>query len=260
MPGEQQVAVAIASSLPQRSPRWPPGGAAGSPPLTASWTRERVRRRTSWSAFHRPGTSPRRSGSGPRWSRLVNAARPTRPPRRRRSRPPRRRLRPRPGGIPEALAHRDAGAVPDASSRHHARRGEFQGPTSSISARGSASLIELEPGRYHLRLEDFSVRNGPDLYVYLSTAAHLADDLLELGRLKATDGRSIRPPSGHRIRRFGARSSGANSSAICSRSPRSEVRAEAVHPLLERVPSRSQTPRHGCGQKRSSTHSDSSHG
>ena len=28
-------------------------------------------------------------------------------------------------------------------------------------SRGSASLIELEPGRYHLRLEDFSVRNGP---------------------------------------------------------------------------------------------------
>ena len=41
------------------------------------------------------------------------------------------------------------------------------------------------PGRYHLRLEDFSVRNGAlDLYVYLSTAADdYADDSLELGRL-----------------------------------------------------------------------------
>ena len=39
------------------------------------------------------------------------------------------------------------------------------------------------------------------------------------------------------------------SSAIRSRSlgPR-DRRARAIHPLLERVPSRSQTPRHGCGQ------------
>jgi hypothetical protein len=47
----------------------------------------------------------------------------------------------------------------------------------------------VAPGRYHLRLEDFSVRNGPDLYVYLSTAADdYADDALEVGTLKATDG------------------------------------------------------------------------
>ena len=50
-------------------------------------------------------------------------------------------------------------------------------------------MIEVEAGRYHLRLEDFSVRNGPDLYVYLSTDADdYADDALELGTLKATDG------------------------------------------------------------------------
>jgi Electron transfer DM13 len=67
--------------------------------------------------------------------------------------------------------------------------GEFSGTDEFHFGRGSASLIELEPGRYHLRLEDFSVRNGPDLYVYLSTAADdYADDSLELGRLKATDG------------------------------------------------------------------------
>jgi hypothetical protein len=47
----------------------------------------------------------------------------------------------------------------------------------------------VEPGRYRLRLEDFSVRNGPDLYVYLSTAAdEYANDSLEVGLLKATDG------------------------------------------------------------------------
>lgn len=67
--------------------------------------------------------------------------------------------------------------------------GEFEGTDEFHFGRGTASLIEVEPGRYHLRLEDFSVRNGPDLYVYLSTDANdHARDALELGRLKATDG------------------------------------------------------------------------
>ena len=44
-------------------------------------------------------------------------------------------------------------------------------------------------GALSLRLDDFSVRNGPDLFVYLSPAADdYADGALELGRLKATDG------------------------------------------------------------------------
>jgi Electron transfer DM13 len=67
--------------------------------------------------------------------------------------------------------------------------GEFSGTDEFHFGRGTASLIEVEPGRYHLRLDDFSVRNGPDLFVYLSTAGDdYADDSLELGRLKATDG------------------------------------------------------------------------
>lgn len=67
--------------------------------------------------------------------------------------------------------------------------GEFDGTDEFHFGRGTASIIEVEPGRYHLRLEDFSVRNGPDLYVYLSTAADdYAEDALEVGLLKATDG------------------------------------------------------------------------
>ena len=67
--------------------------------------------------------------------------------------------------------------------------GEFEGTDEFHFGRGTASLIEVEPGRYHLRLDDFSVRNGPDLYVYLSTDADdYARDALELGTLKATDG------------------------------------------------------------------------
>lgn len=67
--------------------------------------------------------------------------------------------------------------------------GEFEGTDEFHFGSGTASIIEVEPGRYHLRLEDFSVRNGPDLYVYLSTAADdYADDAVEVGLLKATDG------------------------------------------------------------------------
>ena len=55
--------------------------------------------------------------------------------------------------------------------------------------RGTARLIETAPGVYVVRLEDFEVRNGPDLYVYLSP---VADDYtrsaVELGRLKADKG------------------------------------------------------------------------
>ncbi len=67
--------------------------------------------------------------------------------------------------------------------------GTFSGTDDFHFGRGTASIIEVEPGRYHLRLDDFSVRNGPDLYVYLSTAADdYARDALEVGLLKATDG------------------------------------------------------------------------
>jgi Electron transfer DM13 len=67
--------------------------------------------------------------------------------------------------------------------------GKCHGTDEFHFGRGTARIIEVAPGRYHLRLEDFSVRNGPDLYVYLSTAADdYADDALEVGTLKATDG------------------------------------------------------------------------
>jgi hypothetical protein len=67
--------------------------------------------------------------------------------------------------------------------------GEFRGSDDFHFGRGTATIIETAPGRYHLRLDDFSVRNGPDLFVYLSPdSGDYADGALELGRLKATDG------------------------------------------------------------------------
>lgn len=67
--------------------------------------------------------------------------------------------------------------------------GEFSGTDEFHFGNGTASIVEVEPGRYHLRLVDFSVRNGPDLFVYLSPDPDgYTADSVELGKLKATDG------------------------------------------------------------------------
>ncbi len=70
-----------------------------------------------------------------------------------------------------------------------AASGTFRGADDFHFGQGTASIIETVPGRFTLRFEAFSVRNGPDLYVYLSPSAEgYADGVLELGTLKATDG------------------------------------------------------------------------
>ncbi|HYH92455.1 MAG TPA: DM13 domain-containing protein [Candidatus Saccharimonadales bacterium] len=67
--------------------------------------------------------------------------------------------------------------------------GRFEGTDEFHFGSGRATIVEVAPDRFHLRLEDFSVRNGPDLYVYLSPDPDgYTDDALELGTLKATDG------------------------------------------------------------------------
>jgi hypothetical protein len=67
--------------------------------------------------------------------------------------------------------------------------GAFHGSDEFHFGRGTARLIETSPGAFVVRLEDFAVRNGPDLYVYLSPSADgYAADAVELGRLKADTG------------------------------------------------------------------------
>jgi len=69
------------------------------------------------------------------------------------------------------------------------RSGTFTGADEFHFGRGTARLIETAPGVWTVRFEDFSVRNGPDLYVYLSPdPAGYGDGAIELGTLKATDG------------------------------------------------------------------------
>ncbi len=83
-------------------------------------------------------------------------------------------------------------------------QGEFHGADDFHFGRGKALLIETAPGRYVLRFEEFSVRNGPDLYVYLSANPEgYGEDPLELGTLKATDGAfNYDIPPGTDISRF----------------------------------------------------------
>jgi hypothetical protein len=78
------------------------------------------------------------------------------------------------------------------------RSGEFHGTDDFHFGRGTATLTETAPGTWTIRLDDFSVRNGPDLYVYLSPAKRdYADGALEVARLRATDGSfNVRLPDG----------------------------------------------------------------
>ncbi len=69
------------------------------------------------------------------------------------------------------------------------RTGTFTGADEFHFGSGTATLIETAPGLWTVRFENFSVRNGPDLYVYVSPdAGGYADAAIELGRLKATEG------------------------------------------------------------------------
>jgi hypothetical protein len=96
-----------------------------------------------------------------------------------------------PSATPPATARPEASTAPQPTS-FVARRlvsGSFHGTDDFHFGRGTATIIQTAPGMYTLRLADFSVRNGPDLFVYLSPDADdYAKGSLELGRLKATDG------------------------------------------------------------------------
>jgi hypothetical protein len=82
--------------------------------------------------------------------------------------------------------------------------GEFAGADEFHFGSGRALLVETAPSQYTLRIEDFSVRNGPDLFVYLSPRADgYAEGSLELGALKASDGSfNYEVPAGTDIEQF----------------------------------------------------------
>jgi hypothetical protein len=94
-----------------------------------------------------------------------------------------------PSLVPSALA---------ASPAFAERRGTFHGEDDFHFGRGTARLFATADGVF-VRFEGFEVRNGPDLYVYLSPAAgrYAGKGNLELGRLKASQGnQNYRLPAG----------------------------------------------------------------
>lgn len=84
------------------------------------------------------------------------------------------------------------------------KQGEFEGADDFHFGEGQALLIETGPGEYTLRFENFSVRNGPDLFVYLSPSPDgYEDGALKLGGLKGTDGAfNYEIPAGTDISQF----------------------------------------------------------
>ena len=160
--------------LARRRPAPPrPDGRSWSRPSSSSWRPP-------------PGTSARRSSSAPS----------SRSHRRRRSSPSpvpsagaepatapagsERRRRPCPRRRPP---------LPTPTATPVVRSGTFVGADDFHFGRGRATLTEAPDGSHTLRFDDFSVRNGPDLFVYLSPDPEgYAEGAIELGRLRATDG------------------------------------------------------------------------
>jgi hypothetical protein len=113
--------------------------------------------------------------------------------------------RPAPSVVPSgasASPSASPSATPPATSAPGAtlveRTGTFHGSDDFHFGRGTARLIEVGRGSFVVRLEDFAVRNGPDLYVYVSPSSDgFARGAIELGRLKADTGNQNYPvPAG----------------------------------------------------------------
>ncbi len=87
----------------------------------------------------------------------------------------------------------DEAVAAPASGQAALRGGRFHAV--DHAAAGTATILRLPDGKRVLRLEDFEVDNGPDLYVYLSAAPDANDSatikgnhFVSLGRLKGNKG------------------------------------------------------------------------
>lgn len=67
--------------------------------------------------------------------------------------------------------------------------GEWSGRGDGIHhASGSAYILSEDDGRFLLRVENFTVTNGPDIHFFLSPEQDVVDRAADLGRLEATQG------------------------------------------------------------------------
>lgn len=96
---------------------------------------------------------------------------------------------PRPGAAATVAPTASPAPTPEPRTPAPPRRGEFAGTDEFHFARGTATLSEVAPGEWVVRFDDFAVRNGPDLFVYLSPDADgYVDGAIEVARLKADRG------------------------------------------------------------------------
>lgn len=104
----------------------------------------------------------------------------------------------------DASGQADADGATSEFTPRETARGEFEGADAFHFGRGQALLIETAPDAYTLRFENFSVRNGPDLFVYLSPSEDgFAEGAINLGALKATDGAfNYEVPAGTDVSQF----------------------------------------------------------
>jgi hypothetical protein len=97
-------------------------------------------------------------------------------------------------------------APPAVASSEAIAGGEFQGLAHTVE--GEAQILVSAGGDRILRLQDFSVDNGPDLKVYLSTApfaagSDYAQEFVSLGDLKGNIGnQNYEIPSNVDVSRF----------------------------------------------------------
>ncbi len=105
----------------------------------------------------------------------------------------------RPASAPASVPPATPAPTPTAAPL--VRSGRFVGADDFHFGRGRATLTEAPDGRHTLRFDGFSVRNGPDLFVYLSPDPKGSTGrAIELGRLRATDGSFNTPiPAGSDI-------------------------------------------------------------
>ena len=105
------------------------------------------------------------------------------------------------------------------------RSGSFVGADDFHFGRGRATLTEAPDGRHTLRFDGFSVRNGPDLFVYLSPNSEgYAKGAIELDACGRRTGASThRFPPGPTSEARAVSSSGARSLLSCSQSLRSKA-------------------------------------
>lgn len=96
---------------------------------------------------------------------------------------------PRPGASAPVAPTAAPAPTPEPWTPPQPRKGEFVGTDEFHFGRGTATLQEVAPGEWVVRFDDFAVRNGPDLFVYLSPDPDgYADGAIEVARLKADKG------------------------------------------------------------------------